>query len=673
MPQTAQQRLEALNLAADHIKAKFYGADLQIDQFKDYIAPWYVAPNLITRPLVICLWGLTGVGKTQTIRSFIEELNLANICRSIVCSSELSESSILNAISDVRMESKLSGSSNEGIIFLDEFQNVTTRGFMGSRKEKRNNSIWDILSTGKIMIKSSRAEMMNDISSLRGALRAMKEDPRKAADSYILRPFSVYSANEFILQYNVKDKTIQEVMLMAPEERLKYMEKALATFAEGKPKYIDVSKTLFIIAGNMDQVFTSAGNVSSVEVDPEVVRQGCKDITLFDIKRGLGMQLNPEEVARLGNNHIVFYSISREGYQKIIVDELERLKETYLKASGITITWDKSVYEVLYKNGVFPTQGARPTFSAIQGMIESNLPKILFAAATTDKAITIAYDSEKHGLVTNNNQFISCIGPVDEVETRLSKEVDDRRCTAVHESGHALVYAELFNAIPSAMVSIVADSYLAAGYISTHQFRHTRVTIHGFIATAVAGMVAEEVVFGKDFRTVGCTSDLVTATTMAAKYVRTLAYTDAVKAVVGPEVALYNNMADTSEFINKMVKDCIQTATDIIHSNIDVLKDISEVMFEKKRLTPDEFKAITDKHGKKYKIVPFNAKITPNFNEMYEAFKNSDAKDNSEIATESVKMLESFYGSKTGVQMPSASDKSWSIASEDGMKAYFGL
>jgi len=648
----AQEKLQHLNQVAEDIKKQFMNLDEQVDKFKDMISPWYVAPELCNRPTVVNLWGMTGIGKTAIVRAFVDKLGLNNKFRDVTCNSKSGYGDLRSIVTGV-LEEDFEG-DGRAVIFIDEFQNVITRGFMGARSANCDQFLWEALSDGRIKICIRKIDLIEKVAALR---RTVKMRQERAAEGKPLGDYSrgLWEVQRMRRMYNLKNMKLLDIMSMSSEEELKYAEKALENF-EDKVFYMDFRKVLFVIAGNMDQVFTEASGVSSVEVDADAVYNSAKQVTIFDIKRGLAMRLFPEEVARLGNNHIIFYGFRKKDFANLIKQRLEEIVKETEKNSGIKLNFDPTVMEMIYRNGVFPAQGARPLFSTIQGLIESNIPKIVFAAAEADKEIDISYDTEKFALVTSTNITIPCLGGVDEAMNRMNKDKDEKRCTSVHETGHAIVYAETFGAIPQTMVSIVADSNVAAGFISTHSIRHTRVTIENFIATAVAGMVAEETVFGKDFRTVGCSSDLVTATALAAKFIRQFAYSDKYKAVIGGDVTQYNAIGETSELVNKMVMSCIEKARQIIEDNIELLKEVSDVMFENGKCSPNEFKEISEKHGKNYKILGFNAKITPNFCERYSLFCDSGTRNIEQIANEAAKCVSFFEGAR--------SNEKWTLATE---------
>ena len=60
-----QQNLQAI---AAQLKTELIGIDDVIDRVIGAVRAWYVMPQLITRPVIVCLWGLTGTGKTQLTR-----------------------------------------------------------------------------------------------------------------------------------------------------------------------------------------------------------------------------------------------------------------------------------------------------------------------------------------------------------------------------------------------------------------------------------------------------------------------------------------------------------------------------------------------------------------------------------------------------------------------------
>jgi cell division protease FtsH len=67
-------RSERLRQIAIELKTELFGIDEVIDRVIDAVRAWYVLPDIITRPVIVNLWGLTGTGKTQLTRSLAKKL-----------------------------------------------------------------------------------------------------------------------------------------------------------------------------------------------------------------------------------------------------------------------------------------------------------------------------------------------------------------------------------------------------------------------------------------------------------------------------------------------------------------------------------------------------------------------------------------------------------------------
>ena len=68
------ERSAQLRHVAAELKTELFGIDDIIDRVIDTIRAWYVLPDIINRPVIVNLWGLTGTGKTQLIRSLSKKL-----------------------------------------------------------------------------------------------------------------------------------------------------------------------------------------------------------------------------------------------------------------------------------------------------------------------------------------------------------------------------------------------------------------------------------------------------------------------------------------------------------------------------------------------------------------------------------------------------------------------
>ena len=85
-----KEKQEKLLQAGIALKKEFVGIDSIIDQILENITPWYVTPKIITRPVSISLWGLTGTGKTSVVKRLLELLEIDGNSLYFNCATEAS-------------------------------------------------------------------------------------------------------------------------------------------------------------------------------------------------------------------------------------------------------------------------------------------------------------------------------------------------------------------------------------------------------------------------------------------------------------------------------------------------------------------------------------------------------------------------------------------------------
>ncbi|HPY41864.1 MAG TPA: AAA family ATPase, partial [Thiolinea sp.] len=73
--QLIAQRKEKLESVRQILKQHFIGIDKIIDDLIGYIQVWYLMPELLQRPVIVNLWGMTGVGKTDLVRKLVRALD----------------------------------------------------------------------------------------------------------------------------------------------------------------------------------------------------------------------------------------------------------------------------------------------------------------------------------------------------------------------------------------------------------------------------------------------------------------------------------------------------------------------------------------------------------------------------------------------------------------------
>jgi len=193
-----------------------------------------------------------------------------------------------------------------------------------------------------------------------------------------------------------------------------------------------------------------------------------------------------------------------------------------------------------------------------------------------------------------------------EKKSRVVSE-NDKRCTAIHEVGHAILAHELEHCDPVHEVSVIQRG-MAAGYTMTlpendrqHIFRSKLVDE---ITMMLGGRVAESIAL--DDISTGAVNDLHRATDIAREMVTKYGMSDEVGPVflssehevfLGREFAQQSNFSqETASKIDCEVKNiierCYSRAESILKDNIDKLRSIAEVLMQKEKLTGEEFEQL---------------------------------------------------------------------------------
>lgn len=69
------QRKQNLETTKQALKNHFIGIDKIIDELMDYIQVWYLMPELLTRPVILNLWGMTGVLSNIDTTSYVTSVS----------------------------------------------------------------------------------------------------------------------------------------------------------------------------------------------------------------------------------------------------------------------------------------------------------------------------------------------------------------------------------------------------------------------------------------------------------------------------------------------------------------------------------------------------------------------------------------------------------------------
>ena len=178
---------------------------------------------------------------------------------------------------------------------------------------------------------------------------------------------------------------------------------------------------------------------------------------------------------------------------------------------------------------------------------------------------------------------------------------EERKLTAYHESGHALVGISMPASDPIHKATIIPRGR-ALGMVvrlpEGDRFSMTREKMYADLAVAMAGRVAEEIIFGVDRVTSGASSDIEQATKLARAMVIKWGLSDKVGMINygndKTEIAthVYNSSEKTAELIDSEVKllvdDSYILAKKILTEKLDSLHKLANALLEFETLSGEE-------------------------------------------------------------------------------------
>ena len=185
----------------------------------------------------------------------------------------------------------------------------------------------------------------------------------------------------------------------------------------------------------------------------------------------------------------------------------------------------------------------------------------------------------------------------------------EKKITAYHEAGHAILFHVLPDVGPVYSVSIIPTGVGAAGYTmplpEKDEMFATKSRMLQDIMVSLGGRIAEEIIFGDI--TTGASSDIKKATKTARRMVTRYGMSDHIGVICydddDDEVFIGKDLAhakahseEISGEIDKEVKsiidDCYTKAKDIILQHEDVLHSCAQLLLEKEKITREEFEGL---------------------------------------------------------------------------------
>ena len=588
-----KERLQKLNEVEKTLKSEFVGIDPIIDRILESITPWYVTPEIITRPTVVSLWGLTGTGKTSVVKRIIDLLELTPDSLYFNCATEADngkdsiDSKIVEFFEDENGNTKTSYSSDgvqvktnsrRAIMIFDEFQNCRTLDEHGEERDRsQTGAIWQILDSGIL----ESTEWSWDITRLLGIveeicslaqihptipikegkftmtgeeLEKIDEGFHEYLDFQGLYDFSGHSFPRDLLDDDIEEDPREEGQdkkypYVVPQNLIRTVVKRYNVFGHGEgwkeraklracttlgelsdllmgyskelsaPKRVDCYESLVFVIGNLDEAFGVNEEIDP-DIDADILHKLTSNVTVTDVKNSLKKRFRLEQISRLGNNMILYPSLTKKDFSEIINLELSKITENFKKLSGFEVEFSGIMKDLIYSEAVYPVQGVRPIHSTISTLITPKLSKVLIQKPLGSKKAEISVETDNFEVPQVN--LIVTYDTGDKVNLPQELVLGSLRdisqyskiyLHAIHEAGHAVVYSVLTGKMPEIIVAITANG---GGYMwrecdssSSRRESETLEDIEQDTMVAYAGLLAERHFFGYSEKTsLGASSDI---------------------------------------------------------------------------------------------------------------------------------------------------------------------
>lgn len=640
------------------LKSEFIGINRQIDTIVDIVKPWYYNPELYDSPCIINLWGMTGHGKTSLVDRLIDLMGEGHNRMYMNCHAMIGEASYFI---DQFVDDNFTNTRTNKFVIFDDFQYVRTIDEDGNENPSSSlSSMWTLMDTGVIReaFSQSNFKKIQDFLNIFDAM----ESPDDVKDGHIvdLRKYIPvkYINNPLISVFNLtslsknkknksqtnvyncfmEDDAMSTVVYIARSlgfedcedcidfinarrgwnafEWRDFFKKLLDDMKKGRTK--DLHNSIIFVIGNIDEAYYGTSKQVNPEMNADQLHEITKRINIVDIKKGLQTRFRNEQVARLGNTHIIYPSFDCASYKAIINKLLDKYAMKFLEVTGTLVEFDDLIRKCIYDEGVFPAQGVRPLLSTIVDIIKTNapkavdtfhskginiIPKLHFSFDINCKSVIITMLDE-----SDNNVDTVKIPVFLRVKDSYKDNKETIANTSVHESGHFVIYKYLTGNSPVKVVSKSLE-HSCLGYMmekfdegvsSYERMKHE-------IAVCLGGYTAETIVFRENRRSSGASSDIENATSVAVSMLHEWGF-----GLQGPVRIAQSNTPDSefavlltenerakeNEHIKAILVEQYEYDKNLLENN-DVLRECFVTAFnrlnDKGELSEEDIKEISDK------------------------------------------------------------------------------
>ena len=244
-------------------------------------------------------------------------------------------------------------------------------------------------------------------------------------------------------------------------------------------------------------------------------------------------------------------------------------------------------------------QVAQTTAGFTGADLENLLNEASIGAAKEDRGFVVQEDI--------NKAFIK-VGIGTEKKSRVIS-AKEKKITAYHEAGHAILFHVLPDVGPVHTVSVIPTGLGAAGYTmplpEKDEMFITKGQMLQDIMVSLGGRIAEELIFGDI--TTGASSDIKKATKAARNMVTKYGMSDNIGVInydsdddevfIGRDLAHAKSHSEQiageiDKEVKSIIDDCYAKAKTIIIENMEVLHKCADLLIEKEKIGREEFEAL---------------------------------------------------------------------------------
>lgn len=237
------------------------------------------------------------------------------------------------------------------------------------------------------------------------------------------------------------------------------------------------------------------------------------------------------------------------------------------------------------------------------GFVGADLENLL-----NEAAIITAKEGRKYIQQNDIDRAFVKVGIGEEKKSRVISE-KEKKITAYHEAGHAILFHVLPDMGPVHTVSIIPTGIGAAGYTmplpGEDEMFNTKGRMLQHIQVSLGGRIAEELIFGDV--TTGASQDIKQATAIAKSMVMQYGMSEKVGLVnygnEGDEIFIGRDFGQTKSYgehmatiideeVKRIIDDCYAKAKAVIEEHRSVLDSCAALLLEKEKIGQEEFEAL---------------------------------------------------------------------------------